>query len=289
MTNKVNQLLLGFDSKILTLRLEDILPRHMVQNRASSSRKYNTILQSIKTSGIVEPLVVYKNKGDKNYVLLDGHWRYFALKELKISTVECLVSLSDESFTYNHYVNRLSIIQEQRMILKAIEKGVPKEDIAKALNVNVSRIVSKKNLLRGLCPEAVERLKDKRISESALQELKKVQAIRQIEIADLMVGMNNYKVSYARTLVAATSKELLKERSNKSKSEALRKMEREMNNVEKEYLQAEENYGANICNLTLFISYVKRLLDNSQVVTYLSKEHHDIFLELDRLAREESL
>ena len=49
----------------------------------------------------------------------------------------CLVSTDDEAFTYNKRVNRIAIIQEHRMILKAIERGVPEERIAKALNIDV--------------------------------------------------------------------------------------------------------------------------------------------------------
>ena len=36
--------------------------------------------------------------------------------------LECLVSTDDEAFTYNKRVSRLSPVQEQRMIAKAIEQ-----------------------------------------------------------------------------------------------------------------------------------------------------------------------
>ena len=41
--------------------------------------------------------------------------------------VVCLVSTDDEAFTYNKRVNRLAIIQEHKMILKAIERGASEE------------------------------------------------------------------------------------------------------------------------------------------------------------------
>jgi len=67
--------------------------------------------------------------------------------------VTCLVSTDDEAFTYNKRVNRIAIIQEHRMILKAVERGVPEERIAKALNVDVRSIVLKRRLLDGICAE----------------------------------------------------------------------------------------------------------------------------------------
>jgi ParB-like chromosome segregation protein Spo0J len=48
-------------------------------------RKYATIVASIKEIGLVEPPVVYPAKGNgsaKKYILLDGHLRLEALKDL---------------------------------------------------------------------------------------------------------------------------------------------------------------------------------------------------------------
>jgi RepB plasmid partitioning protein len=45
------------------------------------------------------------------------------------------------------------------MILKAIERGVSEERIAKALNVDVPTIRRKRQLLDGICPEVADLLK----------------------------------------------------------------------------------------------------------------------------------
>lgn len=51
-----------------------------------------------------------------------------------------MISTDDEAFTYNNRVNSIAIIQEHKMILKAIENGVSEERIAKSLNVDVASI-----------------------------------------------------------------------------------------------------------------------------------------------------
>ena len=56
------------------------------------------------------------------------------------------------------------------MILKAIERGVSEERIAKALNVDVESIRRKRRLLDGICTEAAEILKDKHIAIHAFIE-----------------------------------------------------------------------------------------------------------------------
>jgi flagellar motor switch protein FliG len=58
-------------------------------------------------------------------------------------------------------VNRIAIVQEHKMMLKAIERGVSAERLARALNVNVAEIRRKRRLLDNVCPEAAELLKDR--------------------------------------------------------------------------------------------------------------------------------
>ncbi|WP_425513801.1 plasmid partitioning protein RepB C-terminal domain-containing protein [Ensifer oleiphilus] len=90
------------------------------------------------------------------------------------------------------------------MILTAIEKGVPQERLARALNVNIHSIQQKKSLLDGICPEAIDLLKDKHVPVNTIGQLKKMKPMRQIESAQLMTAMNKYSITYARSLVAAT-------------------------------------------------------------------------------------
>src|SRR5439155_8955357 len=116
-------------------------------------------------------------------------------------------SADDEGFTYNHKVNRLSAIQEHFMILRAVKNGVSEERIARSLDVDVASIRRKRDLLDGICPEAVQLLRDKRVTGNALRELRKVRPMRQIEVAELMCATGNCSVGYARCLAAATPAE----------------------------------------------------------------------------------
>jgi hypothetical protein len=83
------------------------------------------------------------------------------LSDLGNSEAPCLIADDDEAFTYNKRVNRLATIQEHYMIVKAIERGVSEEKLAKALNVDIKRIKTKRTLLDRVCPEVAEMLKDK--------------------------------------------------------------------------------------------------------------------------------
>ena len=62
------------------------------------------------------------------------------LKQLGVETVECLVANDDETYTYNKRVNRLPPVQEHRMIVRAVERGVTEAVIADALGLEVGSI-----------------------------------------------------------------------------------------------------------------------------------------------------
>jgi hypothetical protein len=199
------QIGIGFERNSILLRIEALRPLHSVSQIAKRSRKYSQIVSSIREIGIVEPPIVAKCKDDPaRYLLLDGHMRVEVLKDLGETEVTCLVSTDDEGFTYNRRVNRLAIIQEHKMILKAIARGAPEKRIAAALNIDLNTLRNKVRLLEGICTEAVDLLKDKHIASNAFTELRKMVPIRQIEAAELMIAMNKFSGSYARALLAAT-------------------------------------------------------------------------------------
>jgi ParB-like chromosome segregation protein Spo0J len=135
---------MAFEEAELRLAIAHIQPLKLVSSAIKRTPKYVQIAASIREVGIVEPPVVARDHSEPGkYLLLDGHLRIDVLKDMGETDVTCLVSTDDEAFTYNKRVNRIAIIQEHRMILKAVERGVPEERIAKALNVDVCQSASK--------------------------------------------------------------------------------------------------------------------------------------------------
>ena len=196
---------IDFDLKTIRLPLDVIVPVRKIRNPDKTIRRYQTIVASVKELGLIEPLMVFPQKNKSGYYLLmDGHLRYNALKDLGIDEADCIVCHQDESFTFNARINRVSPIQEHGMIMKAIKNGVTPERIAAALNLKVDRIHDTINLLNGIHAEAIEIIKDKQICLSAIRVLKKVIPLRQIEMAELMVTANNFGRNYAYALLMGT-------------------------------------------------------------------------------------
>jgi len=78
------------------------------------------------------------------------------------------------------------------MIRAAVAKGLTPEQIAKALDVDVAKITERLNILDGIHPDAVELLKTKPIKASSLKLFRKAKAVRQIDMAQLMISGNNF-------------------------------------------------------------------------------------------------
>ena len=286
---------IGFAMKKIRLLLENILPVRQITEAQKKANRYETILTSLKVVGLVEPLVVFPQKGQPGkYMLVNGHMRYYAIKELEMTSADCIVANDDEGFTYNARISRLPAIQEHKMIARAVKNGASLERIAAALNISPRLVQASLNLLKGIHDEAVELLKDKPIPPKSLRLLKKVTGERQIEIARLMIDANNYFAGYAEGLVLGTRKELLAagNQSRKKKgmtAESIAKMEQEMETLESGMKAITENYKENMFTLQTAHTYIKALLKNTRVAKYLKAKHAEIATEFQNIATAETV
>jgi ParB-like chromosome segregation protein Spo0J len=285
---------MAFEPAGQRIPIADIHPLKLVSEAVKQTPKYAQIATSIRELGIIEPPVVARDQSTSGkYLLLDGHSRIEVLKDMGQTEVTCLISTDDEAFTYNKRVNRLAMVQEHRMIVKAVERGVPEERIAKALNVDVASIVRKRKLLDGICSEVAEILKDRHVAVHTFAELKKMVPLRQIEAAELMIAMNNYTISYAKSLLAATVSDQLVDPSKPKRIRGLSDdqvalMERESVNLEREFKLAEKSYGTDHLDLVLTTGYVTKVVANARVVRFLAQHHGEILAEFQKLTAVEA-
>ena len=282
MTDKIRA---AFEHQLLTLPVEALLPRKQVSPGAKERVKYKRIARSIAEVGIIEPLVVSRmGKTGDGYLLLDGHLRLAAMKDLGIPDARCLIADDDEAFTYNKRVNKLATVQEHFMIMKALDAGVSEDKLAKALDVDINVIRRRRTILDGICPEAVELLKDKSVNPVTFDVLRKMKPLRQIEVAELMGTAANWSSSYAKALLAGTRQEDLAKPDKPKKiagltHEQMARMEREMETLHRDFKQIEDTYGDDILHLVIASGYLGRLVANAEVERYLSQHHSEILKE----------
>ena len=282
--------MLGFDLQTYQVPLEQLLPSKKVVDGVMVTRKYKQIVSSIAEVGLIEPLSVIQPDPEKpEYLLLDGHIRALALKNLGIDVAPCLFAKDDETYTYNHRINRLSTIQEHLMIRRAIERGVSKERLAKAFDVNTNSITRRVNLLKGICQEAIDLLQDKQFPPDLTRVLRNMKPARQVEAIELMLASSGITMTHAEALLKATPPDQRTDTSPSTRPKAppleqIVKLEKEMNQVHSQYKDAENSYGSELLNLVVAKGYLNKLLANTSVKSYVERNEPEILSHLELVA-----
>ena len=272
----------AFEQRVFTVPLDQLLPTKRLPKGLEASVKYRRIAASVGEIGVIEPLSVARQKGG-SYLILDGHVRLMALRAHDATEAPCILAHDDEAFTYNKRVNRLAVIQEHYMIVRALERGVSEEKLARALDVDTKVIRQRRHLLNGISRDVAELLKDKPVGHVAFQKLRKMKPIRQLEVAELMISANNFTSSYARALLATTKPEDLHKPERHAiatglSPEQMERLEREMAELNTDYKELETSYGDDMLVLVVASGFLERMLSKPEIERFLDSRHPE-FLE----------
>ena len=279
-----------FELKSRIISMSAIRSLRPPNSHVKQTQKYRQIAASVQAVGLVElPVVVPAADAPNSYYLLDGQLRIEALRDLGATEVECIISLDDEAYTFNKRISRLAAVQEHHMIARAVERGVPEERIAAALNLSVSTIRQRFRMLDGICPEAVSLLSDKPCPMAVFNVLKRMKPLRQIQAAELLVGQNNYSSGFARSILAATHQDQLVapkacDQDRDGAREQIARLERALEATQKRTRFVEDTYGDDNLCLTVAQTYLNRLLAKPRLVQWLSDNHADYLVEFQSIA-----
>lgn len=258
--------------------LDHLLPSKKIIDGTMSTRKYKQVVSSIHEIGLIEPSSVIQPDPKKSeFLLLDGRLRVLALEELSMDTAPCLMAKDDETFSHNHRINRLFTLQEHYMQRRTTDRGVSRERLARALNVNLSSINRSINLLEGICPEAINLLQKKQFISVVTYILRNMKSVRQVEAVELMVSSNTITMAHAEALLKATSQEQRTdvkptEHDKKTSSmEQIVKLEKEISLLQTQFKDAEQSYGSDLLNLVLAEGRMTKLLSNEAVKSYIQR------------------
>jgi hypothetical protein len=279
----------AFNQQVVVLPIDVIVPQKELSPEFRKSTTYKRISSSLEHIGLIEPIVVYP-RGPRDYLLLDGHARVDVLKRLGATEVRTIFAMDDEAYTYNKKVNHAPPVAEHFMMLKALSHGVTEERLAQVLNVSVSAIRQRQNMLDGICEEAIEILRNSDVCAGVFTALKKMKPIRQIEASEQMHAAGTYSVRFAQALLEVTRSEFLvattltRKPTIEATSRAAQAMlEQETDLLIRELKAVEESYGTDMLTLSIACGYIERLVANSRVEKHLEKHHPDILGELRTL------
>ena len=283
-----------FLRKCVRVALSKLIALKPIRPEIKRGGKYQQILTSVREVGLVEPPVVKQAPHKKGgFFILDGHLRVEALREIGVSEVDCLVAVEDDTYTYNKHVNRLSAVQNHRMIVRAANNGASPERLAKALGFTPETIRKKFKLLQGICEEVAELLADTNCPQTTFDVRRRMKPVRQIEAAELMLGNRDFTAVFAKALLLTTPLEQLvapNSRANKAAGVGQATgIERELATLQSRAKILEDSYSDDLMVLTVTKGYLTTLLGNASIVRWLTKHHPEYLKEFERIVDMESL
>lgn len=250
-----------------------------LRERSISKRDYDRIAASIRALGLLEALVVYPEGED--YVILDGAQRYRILLEMGVDLVPCVLGQQREAFTCNRMVNRLSPLQEHRMIKTSLEKSLDEKTIANALGIAGIGHRLKKALINQLHPDVAAAFDEGKLSRSCTREMTFVKPARQREIFAAMEGYKDFSTPFARALVLKTPP--AQRETRRKKVNPWDKTTQKKNDLVKKLAEAEEKhdfysrlYKQYTVDLLRIAIYARTLVTNARLRAYLDEHHPEI-------------
>jgi hypothetical protein len=267
----------AFQHFIISIPLDQILPQSSISPEIRSGAAFRQIAASVKEIGLVEPLAVFK-RSQTEYLLLDGHIRLDVLKSIGATAARCILATDDESYTYNRRVNSIPPIAQHLMLLEALRNGLTEERIAKSLDLDISVIRRKRDMLNGICAEVVTMLKDYKLNANVFLIMKKMVPLRQIEVAEHMIANSAFSLTFAQALLYGTRPEMLlvkpKSREGKATTDTTAiSFSDESDSLMRDLRGIEDSFGKDALTLTICQGYVERLLKNTKILRFLERRH----------------
>ncbi|CNJ32668.1 RepB plasmid partitioning protein [Yersinia frederiksenii] len=253
--------------------IASLLPSRSIPVNVRSSNKYKQILTSIAEIGLIEPVMIFITENGEHKIL-DGHLRIEALKDLGITHAHCLISPVEDTYSYNKRVNHLTILQEQRMLQKAVESGVSVEKLCAVLGLSQGIINTRLRISEGISKEALALLADKNVSQNVFDVLKKIKLHKQIDFVSTMVTLNNFTKKFALSMLHALPAEYLVRKpdnapDDKDMIKTLARLEKEMAALQVETQDIENEFAENNLNLMVARSYIAKLLSKNEIIHWL--------------------
>ncbi|QBX68331.1 plasmid partitioning protein RepB C-terminal domain-containing protein [Serratia quinivorans] len=253
--------------------VENLSPSRTIPVNVRSSNKYKQILTSIAEIGLIEPIIIFISENGEHKIL-DGHLRIEALKDLTITHAHCLISPVEDTYSYNKRVNHLTILQEQRMLQKAVESGVSLEKLCAVLGLSQGIINTRLRISEGISKEALALLADKNVSQNVFDVLRKIKPHKQMDFVTTMVTLNNVTKKFALSMLHTLPAEHLVRKPDNAHEDkdivkTLARLEKEMAALQVETQDIQNEFAENNLNLMVVRSYIAKILSKNEVIHWL--------------------
>ena len=284
--------------KIAELReiaIVDIQPLRQLSTNERRSTRFRQFVIEVGRTKTTDPLEVAPDRARPGvFLLLDGLRRHEALRTAGVKTITCKVNRNLGTIALNRRINGLTFIQQDEVIHASLAEGMPAARVQVALKICAKSLHQRLYLVGNLCDEVKALLRQYPASIHGIAMFSHMTPARQIEAADLMIAMNDFRAHYARLLLAATPEDKLM-RSKRSKifwgvsKETQQRIAFESDLIERPFRVARQTYAADRFALTATKGYVSKLFRNDKAVGYLARYRPTMMETLEMVLKSRGL
>jgi len=179
----------------------------------------------------------------------------------------------------------LDTIQLHRVILDQVGRGKSRDEIARSLHIHPKSVERHVRMLHGIRPEVITSLRNKHLGALTFLQIGLLQPNRQTQCVEAMAAMGDYSERYVRLLLAATADADFRSGSPPSfvrvLSAAIRaKAIRWGQAIEPPFRDAVAALPNEQRSLGVLEAFVRRLLANPRINSYLQKHYRAIYSRL---------
>jgi len=198
--------------------------------------------------------------------------------EFRASAEEAQNDEENESLIGKLRNGSLTAIQDYRLIMLALNRGMSKQDIARAQGICIHHLRLKMRLLRKISGRVAALFENSRITNPTFDVLGKMTKRRQVEVAKMMIATGNYSCEFATALLAATPQSGLVKPKTVSgiTPKQMAEMNRDVKALQHDMQRVESSYGNDMLNLTIASAYLRRLISNHEIEDYLGSNHPEL-------------
>jgi len=270
--------------------IEKLVPLKKRDINFRKNRGYKKILSSISSMGLIEPLCVYRENGE--YIVLDGFLRCKALQQLGAKTAPCIIYATKEAYTFNRMINKLSAVQESRMLRESLKK-IDQSTIADVFGIKSIQYRLGNELLKQLDQKVISAVDKGTMSRRCARELTYVKPPRQVEILREMEKGEDYSISFARAMVIKTPAGMRNKKKKDKKpwqdnSDRKQALVDKLEGVQKRYDFYTNLYRQYSADLLKLYIYVRKLITNDKVRTYLDINYPEILERFENIIFEKT-
>lgn len=252
------------------------------------------MLKSVAHIGVVKPLVaIPEDAARSRYLVLDGAARLSALRAMGATSTRCVLPLPGLAVTDRLRLNRLTVVQEHRIITRAIEAGVPVEWLSKVFGEPNESIVLRTRTMDRISADVLRLLEDKPTNHEVFRHLRRVEEEAQLCAANAMVMLDEYSARLVKAVLKARDRHLHPNPAHLQSPEAER-LSCVMDIHEQLASLAaatagERSSSSTVLELVIIRSHIRRLLSRPNIVGWLVANRLDDLRVLQEIANMKKL